>query len=97
MIKENIFIQHAENDGEKIIKINNKKYKCDGYCNDTNTIYEFYGDLWHGNPDKFNRDCINPLNKKTFGELYDETMLREKILKDYGYNLITIWESEFNK
>lgn len=97
MMKENIFIQHAENVGEKIIEINDKKYKCDGYCNDTNTIYEFYGDIWHGNPDKFNRDCINPLNKKTFGELYDETTLREKILKDNGYNLITIWESNFNK
>jgi hypothetical protein len=96
MFKEKIFIQHAENNGEKIIEINNKKYKCDGYCEETNTIYEFYGDIWHGNPDKFSRDGINPLNKKTFGELYDDTITRENILKERGYKLITIWESEYN-
>jgi hypothetical protein len=97
MINDRIFIQHAENLGEKQIIINGKNYKCDGYCKETNTIYEFYGDIWHGNPNKYNKDDFNILNKKTFGELYQETINREKILKENGYNLITIWESEFNK
>ena len=40
---------------------------------------------------------INPLTKKTFGELYDETIKRENIIKNAGYNLITIWESDYYK
>ena len=97
MINDKIFIQHSENLGEKQIIIDGKSYKCDGYCEETNTIYEFYGDIWHGNPKKYNKDDFNILNKKTFGELYQETINREKILTGNGYNLITIWESEFNK
>ena len=97
MINDRIFIQHAENLGEKKIIIDGKIYKCDGYCEETNTIYEFYGDIWHGNPNKYNKYDFNILSKKTFGELYQETINRENILKENGYNLITIWESEFNK
>lgn len=97
MITDKIFIQHAENMCEKRIEINGKFFKCDGYCEETNTIYEFYGDIWHGNPNKYNKDDFNPINKKTFGELYQNTIDRENIIKENGYNLITIWESEFNK
>ena len=48
MNKENIFIHHAMNIGKKVIIINNKKYKVDGYCEKTNTVYEFDGCLFHG-------------------------------------------------
>jgi len=33
---------------------------------------------------------------KKFKELYNNTILREQVLKDLGYKLVTIWESEFN-
>jgi len=88
---EKIYIQHAGNIGEKNIKINNKLFKFDGYCESTNTVYEFYGDFWHGNPKYYFKEDIHPLNKKLFGELYNETIEREKILKNEGYNLFTIW------
>ena len=42
MLNKNIFIQHAENIGEKIVIINNKKIKFDGYCEETNTVYEYH-------------------------------------------------------
>ena len=95
MVKENINIQHADNIGEKQIILNGKKYKLDGYCEQTNTIYEFYGDLWHGNPSKFKKDDINPVNKETYGKLYDNTIKRETELKNAGFNVITIWESDY--
>lgn len=97
MKKEKIFIQHAMNDGEKEIKINNNKYKFDGYCKDNNTVFEFYGDFFHGNPKIYNLENTNNLCKKTFGELYKSTMEREEIIKKAGYNLITMWESDFIK
>jgi len=88
-------IQHAGNIGEKEIKINNKIIKFDGYDNKTNTVFEFYGDFFHGNPKTYNKDDINPINKKKFGDLYKKTIDRENIIKNAGYNLITIWEKDF--
>ena len=35
-------IQQALNDSEKEISINSKTYKVDGFCEETNTVYEFY-------------------------------------------------------
>jgi hypothetical protein len=74
---------------------NGKKYKPDAYIKETNTVYEFNGDFWHGNPKKFNSNDINKKNKKTFGELYNDTLKKEAELKSYGYNIISIWESDF--
>lgn len=95
--KEGFYIQHAGNIGEKKIRINNKLFKVDGYCEATNTIYEFYGDFWHGNPLIYDKNEIHPLNKKSYGVLYNETIERETILRSENYNLITIWESEYYK
>ena len=88
-----IFIQHAENGGEYIIE----GYKMDGYCKETNTIYEFHGDFWHGNPKIYKHDEINKKNGKTFGELYQNTIKREEMIKKLGYNLIVMWEYDWNK
>jgi hypothetical protein len=95
MKNENIFIQHGNNRGEITIKSNKKLFKFDGYCKETNTVYEFMGDFFHGNPKLYNQNDINPLNKKTFGELYNETLKRLELIKNEGYNIITIWESDY--
>ena len=95
MKNEDIFIQHIGNIGEKIIFINEKKYKVDGYCEASNTIYEFYGDIWHGNPNIYNKDKLNPLCKIRYGELYENTIRRENEIKNAGYNVITIWEKDY--
>ncbi len=97
MFKENIFIEHAGNIGEKTVNINNKICRFDGYCKTNNTVYELYGDFFHGNPKIYKNNDINPLIKKSFGELYENTIEREYIIKNAGYNLITIWESDFKK
>lgn len=77
------------------IKTNRKRVKVDGYVPETNTIYEFWGDFWHGNPKIYKPDDINVRNKKSFGELFLETEKRKILLKDAGYNLIEIWESDW--
>jgi hypothetical protein len=93
--KDNICIQHAENSNEYLIP--NTKFKADGYCKETNTIYEYHGDFWHGNPKIYKQNCINKRNGKTFGELYQKTLEREQQIRDMGFNLITIWESDWIK
>lgn len=95
MQTENIYIQHAENDGEYMIPKTN--YKVDGYCKETNTIYEFNGDYFHANPELYDPMKPNPTNKKLFCELYLKTFKKELLITDLGYNYVLIWESEYNK
>ncbi len=95
--KENIYIQHALNGGE--YRIPGTRFSADGYCKNTNTIYEFQGDAFHGNPNKYkNTDCCHPRNKDvTACELYQKTIERENKIKSLGFNLIVMWESDWNK
>ena len=69
----------------------------DGYDPLTNTIYEFNGDFFHGNPDIYNQNDLNPVTMKTFGFLYQKTINRELYLKLLGYNIVSIWESDYKK
>jgi hypothetical protein len=92
---KSIRIQHAMNESEYTIPTTN--LKADGFCKETNTIYEFHGDFWHGNPKLYNSEHINPVNKKTFGELYQHTISRESQIKELGYNLFVLWEYDWNK
>jgi len=79
----------------KVIFIDNKRFNVDAVNHDTNTIYEFYGDFWHGNPQKYNLSDIHPIRKISYGQLYQNTITREKILSSFGYNIVSIWESDF--
>ena len=80
----------------KTLKINKKIFKPDAFDKDTNTIYEFYGDHWHGNPKVYHKDDINPATKSTYGSLYQKTIKRQEFLISQGYNFIFIWEDEWN-
>ena len=42
--KEDLYIKHVRNGGEKRVGL----YSLDGYCQETNTAYEFQGCFWHG-------------------------------------------------
>jgi len=74
---------------------NGKLYKVDGFNPTTNTVYEFNGDFWHGNPKIFNANDVNCKNKQTFGELYKRTLQKEEELHNSGYTVVSIWESDF--
>ena len=84
---------------ERGIRIAYQWRGADGYCSETNTIFEFHGDIWHGNPDKFSpRDF--PCFRRPFASaklLHLETLNREKTFKMLGFNLETIWESDYLK
>jgi hypothetical protein len=94
-------LQGLPNDGKhRNVTITTRKgnsYKVDGFNPKTNTIYEFNGDFWHGNPSRFKPTDINPKNKLTFGELYNNTLNKAEDLCNDGYAVVTIWESDFKK
>ncbi len=95
MKSENIHIQYAGNGREYHIPGMGTS-RADGYCVETKTIYEFHGDYWHGNPSVFESMMYNKSTKSTMGELYQATIKRENKIKDLGYNLVVMWECNWN-
>lgn len=102
--KNNIHVQHAENDGEYKIRINKRLRGVDGYCEENNTIYEYDGCFYHGCKHKdckyYIKKCkneINPLNGRKYLHLYNATIKRNIKIKKLGYNLVTIQECQYKK
>lgn len=95
--KEGIKIEHAENGGER--RFPDLNITVDGFCEETNTVYEFYGDTWHGNPKKFSaEDRPHPFDTNlTAAAIWKRDAAREQALRDAGYRVITIWESDWNE
>lgn len=89
------FIQHSDNTGEYIIP--NTKLCVDGYNKETNTIYEFQGDFWHGNPFIYDLNTINKKLNVSFQELYNKTIEKINLMKSLGYNIVYIWENDWRK
>jgi len=80
---------------DRQVRIDN--YIVDGVDRINNIIYEFNGDFWHGNPNIYDQNSINSVIGRKFGELYNNTLIKEKYLKSKGYDIISIWESEYLK
>jgi len=94
--KRRIKIRHARNGGE--FQIPGTRYRADGYHATSKTIFEFYGDVYHGNPKKYKpRSRPHPHNDRTAASLYKETMKREEMLRSLGYNVVTMWQSDFKQ
>ncbi len=85
------YIYYGKN--EYMFFINSEKIKMikpDFYIKDINLAIEFYGDYWHRNPQKFNKD--------------EDILIREKDKKrieiaqeKFGVEFIIIWQSDFVK
>jgi hypothetical protein len=79
------------------LRIPDTKYYADGFNEQTRTVYEFHGDMWHGNPKMFDKDSINPISKITYGELYEKTQQKKRDILDLGYNYIEMWEYDWRR
>lgn len=86
-------IQHGLNGGEFVPP---GSTRVDGYSQKSNTIIECQGGFWHGDPRIYNKDDINPRTKSSFGECYENTQAKIRKLKELGYNVIEIWELDWN-
>jgi len=90
---ENINIKHACNGNEPVVM----SKKVDGYCKDTNTIYQFHGCYWHGCKACYDGLMVNRFNLHNMKYLYKRTMAIDAAIRAGGYKLITIREHEFDK
>ena len=72
--------------------------KVDGYCRETNEVFEYLGCFWHGCPSCMpNRHTPIGKTTETLQGRYEETMARLQKLKDAGYNVVSIRGCEFRK
>ena len=95
IIKKYPDIRHALNHDKGEYSIPNSGYFSDGYSKTKNTILEYHGDYYHGNPKFYNLEELNKRTKTTYGELYENTLQKQRFCEEGGYNYISIWESEW--
>jgi len=94
-----------ETDGVKIMHCHNgREYKppevhptsVDGYCLETNKIYEYLGSFWHGHTCQPFRDATT-LSGVTLAERYERTMSRLEQITRAVYQIKVQWECEFEE
>jgi len=82
-----------------LMKPNTIPYYVDGVCEETKTIYEFHGCLFHGCTRCFDKNSINLMRKEYFATTYRLSQLRmdelKKMLPEYKFKVM--WECEFKK
>jgi len=75
--------------------LDNRPY--DVYIKDINTIIEFYGDYWHCNPLFYEEDYYHKRLSMTAVNIWKSDLLKIDKAKKMGYNVIVIWENEWNR
>lgn len=79
----------------RFLRFGDMTVNVDGYYN--NTVYQFHGDYWHGNPVVFSGTAINPHLNKSFDDLFKATIAKDEIVKKQGLKLVVMWENDWNK
>jgi len=93
-MKRGVNIKHTCNAGEQGLRLNNGKIlKVDGFCKENS---QFHGCHYHGCPNCFEQYMINSKNNKYINDLYNTTTRIDNVIRSSGFNLITIWEHDFD-
>jgi hypothetical protein len=74
-----------------------KNFVVDGIDRNKKIAYEFLGDFWHGNPDRYDKNKINKVTKKKFGEMLNNTFKRFDKINEMGYSVRYIWENDWKQ
>jgi hypothetical protein len=95
--KEKQWLQTIENQLQRNLEHNKKieRYNVDGYDKLTNTVYEFNGCFFHGCQKCYDSEEINPITGHKMKHHYQKTIMKEERLKELGYNVINVFECEF--
>jgi very-short-patch-repair endonuclease len=61
-----------------------------------NKLIEYFGDFWHGGELLFNELDIHPVRKIPIYEIIEYDKIKINTLIETGYEVLIIWESEYN-
>ena len=92
-------VSHVVNDikfgkNEIVIRLKDNACKVDCVLRSKKRVIEFYGDYWHGNPKKYGPDDVIAINRIA-KDKWDYDSLRNKNLKEAGYDVLVIWEDDY--
>ena len=90
---EGIRIQHARNGQE----LRAGPYKVDGYCEETNTCFEFHGCFYHGCPKCYKDRNLRAGGNQTMEAKYQRTLEKKRYLENLGYKYSAMWECELEQ
>ena len=94
--QKGIAIRHKYNSKEK--RIGQRQLPVDGWCAETNTVYQFHGCFWHGHECMAEKGIMkNEKNGKTMEQLRSDTQKNSKYIQQCGYHLKEIWECEWKE
>ena len=92
--RRGIAIRHNGNHSEK--RIGPLQYPVDGFCAETNQVFEFHGCYFHGHSCHLTKgETHNKKLGKSMEELRQKTEEKRKYIQDLGYDYISIWECEY--
>ena len=99
-VKERNFIQSRYNMGEHFVS--KYSFKVDGFCEETNTVYEFEGCLWHGCY-ACNVNCnavgslqkTDPIKNIPFSQIREATQEKKQALTAEEFRVVSIRECEW--
>ena len=92
--------RHVRSGGEVQVLTPAEMVFVDGFDQEINTIYEFYGCYFHGCSRCFPRNWDvrrNCQKDRTVNEVYYATERKAAMLRQAGYQLIEKWECDFNQ
>ncbi|XP_035222242.1 uncharacterized protein LOC118195102 isoform X3 [Stegodyphus dumicola] len=91
---EGLQIQHALNgSGEHRVA----GISVDGFCQETQTVYQFQGCFFHGCSSCYDGDIIHPLKGVSMATLREKTEETTRKLRTQGFHVIEMWEHEFQR
>jgi hypothetical protein len=78
-------LEHYLSDADKSVDI---------YIPSQKRVIECFGDYWHCNPNKYDKEYYNKNVHLTAGEIWKRDQKRCKQLKTTGYDVEIVWESD---
>jgi G:T-mismatch repair DNA endonuclease (very short patch repair protein) len=89
-------VTHADN-GREVRLTGVPHVKVDGYCEETNEVFEYLGCFWHGCICISNRRKPIGKTEETLENRYEETKAKLQKIVNAGYKVVSIWGCEFRK
>jgi hypothetical protein len=92
-IQHQCYIQHIGNSEKEYYDIWTRS-PVDGYCSETNTVYEFLGCFWHGYPKCFSPNLRHPKIQRDMSEILEKTNKKLSVLRQH-YQAEFVWECDW--